>query len=155
MKTSFYLTLLFAAFLFSSCQNKQINLSEDSMVNVLQKIEAAKVEQANEIKNTATNDSVWKIAPYTAKLENAIEYLRANNKYKDWDAKDKKRVVLEGIVEKDSTLTNLKIRRACGVKELDEEALRLIKNKKISPGKDDNLNIIRSEWAIVIPFPAQ
>ncbi|GHT58765.1 hypothetical protein AGMMS50239_03960 [Bacteroidia bacterium] len=60
----------------------------------------------------------------TAALPDAIYYFIKNNKYKDWDKNDKRRVMITGIVEKDGTITNVSIVSSSKVDKLDKEALR-------------------------------
>lgn len=88
----------------------------------------------------------------TAHLDDAINYFRANNKYKDWPANDKKEVVVRGIAEKDSTLSRISI-KSCGNKELDDEAIRLIKEAKLSPAQNDQGEPVRSQYVNVVFFP--
>lgn len=90
----------------------------------------------------------------TAILENAQAYFRMNNKYKDWDQKDKKTVIVQCVVEKDSTASNIQV-RGCGNKELDNEAIRLIKEAKITPAEKGNRMLVRSLWTILVHFPAE
>lgn len=89
----------------------------------------------------------------TAELQDAINYFRNNNKYKDWKEANTL-VVLRGIVEKDGTITGVKIRRSSNVEILDKEALRLIKSAKYNPGTIKG-KTVRSDFDIVVRFPAQ
>ena len=41
----------------------------------------------------------------------------------------------------------------CGLKELDEEALRLIRQAKLLPGMTDKKIPVRSKFVIVVDFP--
>lgn len=91
----------------------------------------------------------------TAELQDAIEYFRQNNRFKDWDKNDKRVVILRGIVEKDGTISNVGIGKSSNVKKLDDEALRLIKSAKYTPASTGDGQIVRSKFAIVVPFPAQ
>lgn len=95
-----------------------------------------------------------KILDATAILQDAISYFLKNNKYKDWKETDGKIVAIKGVVEKDGTITNVKILKSSGVDILDAEALRLIKAAKYNPGKYNN-EIVRSTFSIVVLFPAQ
>ena len=148
------IAIVSAGFLFFACSQKgSVNLSDQSIKTELDKIEVAQTEKAAE--KTAEKDSVWSMAPYTASLNDAINYFRANNKYKDWDPKDSKRTIIFAIIEKDGTPTELAVTKSSGVEKLDEEAIRLVRNAKISPGGDENNKPVRSKWWIVIPFPSQ
>jgi TonB family protein len=103
---------------------------------------------------TSDDDTtVYNEPDQTAMLPDAVNYFRQNNKFKDWNANDRKNVVLQGIVEKDGTITNVKILRSSKVKELDDEALRLIKSAKYAPGEMER-KAVRSKFTIGVPFPA-
>jgi TonB family protein len=89
----------------------------------------------------------------TAELENATAWLRANNRYNDWGKSDRKLTVLQGIVEKDGSISNVRIFRSSGVKHLDAEALRLVKSAGYKPAMRQG-KPVRSKYSVVIPFPA-
>ena len=87
-------------------------------------------------------------------LENALDYFMANNKYKDWDPDNKKEVGLGYVVEKNGKSSDVKIVKSCGVEELDNEALRLIKEAKFSPGINIKGERIRcGNMGIMVYFP--
>jgi TonB family protein len=90
----------------------------------------------------------------TAELPDAAAYFIKNNKYKDWDKNDKKRVVIKGIVEKDGTITNVSIASSSKVDKLDQEALRLIKSAKYIPGRAKG-KIVRSKYTNFVFFPPE
>lgn len=115
-------------------------------------------------------DTVWSASPYSAELPDAINYFRTHNKYKDWDPKKGKRVLVHGIAEKDGTISGVGIsygwdldpqsgamknkgKGTCGLKELDEEALRLIRQAKLSPGMSDQGVPVRSNFVVIVDFP--
>ncbi|MDR2148315.1 MAG: energy transducer TonB [Tannerella sp.] len=105
--------------------------------------------------STVAGDTTVYDAPAgTPELLNAIEYFRQNNQFKDWDKKNAKNVILQGIVEMDSTITRVKILRPSNVKELDDEALRLIQSGKYAPGKNEQGKDVRSKITISVNFPA-
>ena len=87
-------------------------------------------------------------------LDGRSNYLRQNNKFKDWDKNNSKKVYLQGVVEINGTISNVRIIRSSDVKELDDEALRLIKSAKYIPGKDKTGKNIRSKYTVEVPFPA-
>ena len=87
---------------------------------------------------------------------NPKEYFRKNNKFKDWDANDPKKVLLEYIVEKNGTASNIEIKKSSGNKELDDEALRLIKEAVYLPGTNLDGEPIRcGNTVIYVFFPPQ
>ena len=105
-----------------------------------------------------TNDNL-DAPPYsTATLLNAKEYFRTNNKYKNWDPKNSKTVLIKAIVEKDGSTTNVKVMKECDEDILNKEAVRLIRDAKangahIDPAKNEDGNPVRSKWAIPVYFP--
>jgi len=112
----------------------------------------------NSISNSAVavgDTTIYDLPTNTAELVDAITYFRQNNKFKDWDKNDSKLVVLQGVVEKDGTINSVKIMRSSNEKELDDEALRLIKSAKYSPRKNSTGEDVRSKLTIVVEFPAK
>ena len=87
-------------------------------------------------------------------LPDEINYFLKNNKYKDWKETDKTFVALQGIVEKDGTITGVNVRKSSDITVLDEEAARLIKSAKYIPAKYKNKNV-RSKFSILVNFPAR
>ena len=120
-------------------------------------LNATNVDKPTTTSNTTT-DSL-DLPPYsTATLVNWKEYFRTNNNYKNWYPKNPKTVVIVGIVEKDGTITDLKIVKKCDVELLNKEALRLIRDAKangaqIEPARNSNGDYIRSRWTIPVSFP--
>lgn len=133
-------------------------------------------DRAKEIESdktvSAEADTVWNQPFNTAALPDAINYFRANNRYKDWDTEKGKRIMVQAISEKDGTATDAQVRYGwdynpqtgsmknkkegtCGVKELDEEALRLIREAKFLPGRSEEGTLVRSKFIIVIDFPSK
>lgn len=145
-----YTNILFAAacFLIVACSNaNKKGLSEDTS--------SPRKDQAQYLVSKSNGDTtVYKDPYYTAELDDAIEYFRKNNRYKDWPKNDPKTVIIKCIAEKDSTATDIRILRdGGGSKDLDEEAKRLIKSAKISPAMYESKKAVRSEFTILVYFP--
>ena len=102
----------------------------------------------------ASDTTIYGIPSTTAELIDAITYFRQNNKFKDWDKSNSKVVILQGVVEKEGTISGARILRPANVKELDDEALRLIKSAKYTPGKNAKGEDVRSKFTIPVYFPA-
>lgn len=115
-------------------------------------------------------DSVWSIPHNTAYLKEWKTYFRTNNKYKDWDPDNGKVIAVTAVIEKDGSATDVRfawaadldtrkrtfanrINNSNGIQELEEEALRLIREAKIDPGKDKEGNPVRCKWIITVEFP--
>jgi TonB family protein len=132
--------------------------SGNSKANATSKVEeeAVAANVSPEINQpVAVQDTTVYDAPAgTPELVDAIAYFRQNNKFKDWDKKNSKTVILRGIVEMDSTITRVTILRPSNVKELDDEALRLIQSGKYAPGKNEKGEKVRSKITIPVNFPA-
>lgn len=134
---------LFISSVFIACTNpKKESLREDP---------SAETKNTTKIEGDTT---ICERDCSSANLDNAISYFRENNKYKDWLANDKKDVLVRGIAEKDSTLNRISI-KSCGNKDLDDEAIRLIKNAKISPALNNQGKPVRSQYVIIVHFPPQ
>ena len=99
--------------------------------------------------------TIYDLPTNTAELVDAITYFRQNNKFNDRDKNDSKLVVLQGVVEKNGTISDVKILRPSNITELDDEALRLIKSAKYAPGKNSNGEDVRSKITIPVQFPAK
>jgi len=143
----------------SQVNSVKSNSSKDTVVLNKSKTEQQKNEQENkQSATTTTTNEVVAVPAIPAQLLKAVEYFRANNKFKDWDPKNPQKVYFKAIVEKDGTLTDLTIVKKCDEESLNKEAFRLIHDAgangaKIDPGKDANGNPIRSKWMIVVDFP--
>jgi len=87
--------------------------------------------------------------------EEALEYFRTNNRYKDWDANDRKEVRTKSIVEKNGTTSNVRILKSSGIDSLDQEAIRLITIMTgIDPARNLNKQPVRSDdFVISVFFP--
>ena len=109
-----------------------------------------------EVKNAIANvdTTIYDMPEYTAEFVDPINFFRQNNKFKDWDKNNPQKVYLQGVVEINGTINSVRIIRPSNVKELDDEALRLIKSAKYAPGKDNAGNDIRSKFSVIVPFPA-
>ena len=124
------------------------NHSPQNVMIVLEK------EESHTPITTDSDTMIYEMPAVTAALENALDYFRANNRYKDWDKEDKTRVVIRCIAEKDGSISNLRIVESSGNTDLDNEAIRLIKQAKLNPAKNENNEIIRSDFVIGINFPS-
>lgn len=101
--------------------------------------------------------SIGKDIHYTSYIENPKAYFRLNNKYKDWDKNDERKVVIGFVSEKDGSTSHVNIKKGCGIEKLDNEALRLVKEMKYDePAVDIEGNPIRAGgMAILVFFPPQ
>ena len=120
-------------------------------------LNTAKVDKS-QISSDTTDESLDTPPYLPAQFVNALEYLRTNNKYKDWDPKNPKIVGIKAIIEKDGSLTNVAIGIKCDEESLNKEAFRLINDAiangvKIEPAKNARGNPIRMRWGIYVSFP--
>ena len=114
--------------------------------------------QIKSTKETGTIDSTEQENPdliyYTATLETWKSYFPAHNKYKDWDSKNAKQVLIGANIDKYGKPHDVKIIKSSGIKELDEEAIRLIQEAPIVPAKNkDGKNVEQTNWGIPVYFP--
>lgn len=86
--------------------------------------------------------------------EDYVEYLRKNNKYKDWDKNDPRETQIVFVVEKDGRASNVKVQDSSGIEELDKEAIRLVSGLEYTVGKLKNGKEVRTgNMMCVISFP--
>ena len=117
------------------------------------------LSQYNEDNDNSDDDEIYmdlNDIKETPTLPNAKEYFRNNNKYKDWDIKNKKEVVLRYVVEKNGKASNIQVRKSSGNDNLDNEAVRLIEEATFLNGTNLEGNPIRcGNNAIIVFFPPQ
>ena len=114
--------------------------------------------QIKSTKETVTSDSTEQenqdLPYYTATLATWKSYFPAHNKYKDWDSKNAKQVLIGANIDKYGKPHDVKIIKSSGIKELDEEAIRLIQEAPIVPAKNkDGENVEQTNWGIPVYFP--
>jgi TonB family protein len=79
-----------------------------------------------------------------------IEWIQRNQKKPEGDPVG--RCIVNFIVEKDGSLSEIKIMRSAGDEKLDEESIRLIKTMpRWNPGKLDG-EYVRCRFTLAIPF---
>lgn len=136
-------------------ENNRMNDAEES--DHSEKSKTLVSDKAISQKITQDNDTIIYEAPMvSAALENAIDYFRTNNKYKNWNKNDEKLVILKCIAEKNGSISNVRILRdGSGNSDLDNEAIRLIKQAKLTPARDAKDVAVRSLWTIAVHFPPE
>ena len=108
-------------------------------------------------KDTATDDKVYEVCEQMPIFEGGdaalLKYLRENLKYPD-NTKDRGvqgRLVIGFIVEKDGSLTDVKVLRHVDI-DLDAEALRVVKGMpKWIPGCQDE-QLVRVRYNVPVSF---
>ena len=106
-----------------------------------------KVKKAQTHKDTTTDDKVYEVCEQMPIFEGGdaalLKYLRENLKYPD-KTKDRgvqERLVIGFIVEKDGSLTDVKVLRPVDI-DLDAEVLRLVKGMpKWIPGRHNEQRV--------------
>lgn len=71
-------------------------------------------------------------------LKGGLDYFRKNNRYNDWDSKNPKETLIEYVVEKNGKASHVSIKESSGNAELDQEAIRLIKEAEYTVAKLKN-----------------
>lgn len=174
MKNLIYPFLVYSLLLFNSCNHgspKQtlfisndnasdsITIDNNKMDGFIENSSSKSIvaEKNTSIATALDNDTTIYEAPATtAILENAIDYFRANNKYKNWDKENKKTLLVKCIAEKDGSTSNVRLLRGgSGIIDLDNEAIRLIEQSKLTPARNEDNEIVRSSWVIAIHFPTE
>ena len=116
-----------------------------------------KVEKAQTHKDTTTDDKVYDVCEQMPIYEGGdaalLKYLRENLKLPEEDKERgmQGRMVVGFVVEKDGSLTNVKVLRAVDI-ALDAEALRVVKGMpKWIPGCQDE-QLVRVRYNVPVSF---
>ena len=119
-------------------ENKALKESEDSEILW---------EESNKNK---VYDFVEEMPSFPGGLEAMFEWIQRNQKKPEGDPVG--RCILKFVVEKDGSLSGIKVMRSSDNEKLDEESIRLIKTMpRWNPGKQNGENV-RCRFTLDIPF---
>ena len=89
-------------------------------------------------------------------LKGGLDYFRKNNRYNDWDSKNPKETLIEYVVEKNGMSSHVSIKESSGNAELDQEAIRLIKEAEYTVAKLKNGKEARAGGMMInVTFPTK
>ena len=89
-------------------------------------------------------------------LKGGLDYFRKNNRYNDWDSKNPKETLIEYVVEKNGKASHVSIKESSGNAELDQEAIRLIKEAEYTVAKLINGKEARAGGMMInVTFPTK
>ena len=89
-------------------------------------------------------------------LKGGLDYFRKNNRYNDWDSKNPKETLIEYVVEKYGKASHVSIKESSGNAELDQEAIRLIKEAEYTVAKLKNGKEARAGGMMInVTFPTK
>ena len=89
-------------------------------------------------------------------LKGGLDYFRKNNRYNDWDSKNPKETLIEYVVEKNGKASHVAIKEISGNAELDQEAIRLIKEAEYTGAKLKNGKEARAGGMMInVTFPTK
>lgn len=89
-------------------------------------------------------------------LKGGLGYFRKNNRYNDWDSKNPKETLIEYVVEKNGKASHVSIKESSGNAELDQEAIRLIKEAEYTVAKLKNGKEARAGGMMInVTFPTK
>ena len=89
-------------------------------------------------------------------LKGGLDYFRKNNRYNDWDSKNPKETLIEYVVEKNGKASHVSIKESSGNAELDQEAIRLIKEAEYTVAKLKNGKEARAGGVMInVTFPTK
>lgn len=89
-------------------------------------------------------------------LKGGLDYFRKNNRYNDWDSKNPKETLIEYVVEKNGKASHVSIKESSGNVELDQEAIRLIKEAEYTVAKLKNGKEARAGGMMInVTFPTK
>ena len=119
-------------------ENKALKESEDSEIIW---------EESNKYK---VYDFVEEMPSFPGGLEAMFEWIQRNQKKPEGDPVG--RCILKCVVEKDGSLSGIRVVRSSGNEKLDEESIRLVKTMpRWNPGKQNGENV-RCRFTLDIPF---
>lgn len=150
--------LLLTAVLMYGCKNKNPNISREELVAELNRAEE-KTDTINPGNDSIDNDTIvmdGRFIKTTPMLKDWKNYFLTNNRFKDWDEKDPRQVMVQYVVEKDGKASHVRLgtNASTGNEELDKEAIRLIEDATFTVGIGMNDKTIRTgRMAIVVYFP--
>lgn len=89
-------------------------------------------------------------------LKGGLDYFRKNDRYNDWDSKNPKETLIEYVVEKNGKASHVSIKESSGNAELDQEAIRLIKEAEYTVAKLKNGKEARAGGMMInVTFPTK
>ena len=89
-------------------------------------------------------------------LKGGLDYFRKNNRYNDWDSKNPKETLIEYVDEKNGKASHVSIKESSGNAELDQEAIRLIKEAEYTVAKLKNGKEARAGGMMInVTFPTK
>jgi TonB family protein len=144
---------LFALLLFANCKSNENNTPKE------EKIAATETENASSAVATTSQGedevymSVEKNPEFPGGVNAMMDYLRGNLKYPESAKKNKQegRVFIGFIVEKDGSVSNVKVLRGV-CEELDSEAVRVVKSMPTWIAGRDKGKPVRVQYTLPIVF---
>lgn len=144
---------LFALLLFANCKSNENNTPKE------EKIAATETENASSAVATTSQGedevymSVEKNPEFPGGVNAMMDYLRGNLKYPESAKKNKQegRVFIGFIVEKDGSVSNVKVLRGV-YEELDSEAVRVVKSMPTWIAGRDKGKPVRVQYTLPIVF---
>ena len=144
---------LFALLLFANCKSNENNTPKEK------KIAATETENASSAVATTSQGedevymSVEKTPEFPGGVNAMMDYLRGNLKYPESAKKNKQegRVFIGFIVEKDGSVSNVKVLRGV-CEELDSEAVRVVKSMPTWIAGRDKGEPVRVQYTLPIVF---
>ena len=140
-------------------REEKVEIQQSEEKNTLDNISQTTASNKASTENTGiVDDEVYggrsnKQYKMHAQIQDYSRYCKENNQFKNWDPDDRKEVKLSYIAEKNGTASNIEIMESCGNTDLDNEAIRLIKEAKLIPGTGMKDEPIRILMAITVYFP--
>ena len=151
MKIKILVTLA-TLFLFVSCTGKSKKNNENSLKN--ETVLPAQLQEEQIVESIADEDTtIYEMPAASAVMQNAVTYLRENNKFKDWDKSNVQIVFIKGVIEKDGKLSTIVKVGGSENEKLRKEAIRLLKDATITPATNEKGKPVRSYWTNVVEFP--
>jgi len=136
--------------------NKTVDTIKKEKEEVSLKRTGKKEETANEEDDPNRIYTGFGVFSHIPLLKGGLDYFRKNNRYNDWDSKNPKETLIEYVVEKNGKASHVSIKESSGNAELDQEAIRLIKEAEYTVAKLKNGKEARAGGMMInVTFPTK
>ena len=136
--------------------NKTVDTKKKEKEEVSLKRTGKKEETITEVDDPNRIYTGFGVFSHIPLLKGGLDYFRKNNRYNDWDSKNPKETLIEYVVEKNGKASHVSIKESSGNAELDQEAIRLIKEAEYTVAKLKNGKEARAGGMMInVTFPTK
>ena len=119
-------------------------------IRSLNELEDSEKKESEESRKNKIYDVVEELPSFPGGLKALMEWIQKNQKKPEGDPIG--RCILNFVIEKDGSLSEVKVVRSSGNEKLDEESIRLVKSMpRWNPGKQNGENV-RCRYSLPVSF---